>query len=136
MPPRARSHLWGWTPRARILLAALSLMFAVILATNAPRDRQAPAIDSTLIVDPNSAPPEVLSALPRLGPAMVRRIVAERERAPFRSLDDFDQRVRGLGPVTIALIRPHLCFVGERPGPPAQKSTIPLAANSSRHDHD
>ena len=61
-----------------------------------------------LVVDPNTAPRGVLGALPKMGPAMVGRIVAARDEAPFRSLDDLDARVRGIGPATIAALRPHL----------------------------
>jgi hypothetical protein len=61
-----------------------------------------------LIVDPNTAPAEVLTALPHLGPAMVGRIIAQREKALFRSLEDLDARVRGIGPATAASLRPFL----------------------------
>ena len=61
-----------------------------------------------LVVDPNTAPRGVLGALPKMGSAMVGRIVAARDEAPFRSLDDLDRRVRGIGPATIAALRPHL----------------------------
>lgn len=61
-----------------------------------------------LVVDPNTAPRGVLGALPKMGPAIVGRIVAARDEAPFRSLDDLDARVRWIGPATIAALRPHL----------------------------
>jgi hypothetical protein len=41
---------------------------------------------------------------------MVKRIVAAREMTPFRSLDDLDTRVRGIGPATIAALSPFLQF--------------------------
>ncbi len=63
-----------------------------------------------LVVDPNTAPPEVLATLPRIGPALAGRIVAARDDRPFRSLADFDARVRGIGPVTLAALRPFLRF--------------------------
>jgi competence protein ComEA len=65
-----------------------------------------------LIVDPNTAPPAVLAALPHLGPAMIKRIVAARDRTAFQSLDDFDARVRGIGPATLASLSPFLQFKG------------------------
>jgi hypothetical protein len=66
-----------------------------------------------LLVDPNTAPPAVLGALPHLGPATIKRIVAAREQAPLESLHDLDARVRGIGPATVVLLSPFLRF--ERP---------------------
>jgi competence protein ComEA len=46
--------------------------------------------------------------LDRLGEKMARRIVADREEnGPFLSIDDL-QRVHGIGPKTLAALRPHL----------------------------
>ena len=59
-----------------------------------------------LRLDPNTVPPEVLTALPRIGPALVDRWVEAREERPFRSLDDVRGRVRGLGPATFERIAP------------------------------
>ena len=106
----ARSDLWGWNAPRRALLSGLALTSAVALASQTSRHVDAPAIDPTLVVDPNTAPPGVLLALPRLGPVLVGRIVAERDREPFRSLDGFDARVRGVGPATAAALRPYLRF--------------------------
>jgi competence protein ComEA len=61
-----------------------------------------------LILDPNTAPPEILTALPGLGPGLVRNWIAAREERPFRSLDDLERRVRGIGPATLARIAPYL----------------------------
>lgn len=63
-----------------------------------------------LKVDPNTAPIEVLLALPRLGPTLAERIEKERESQPFRSIDDLDDRVRGIGPATRRAIEPYLTF--------------------------
>jgi competence protein ComEA len=68
----------------------------------------APPLAPRLVVDLNSAPPEVLQALPHLGPATVARIVEARRAAPFRSLDDLGRRVRGIGPATVGSLRPFL----------------------------
>ncbi len=58
-------------------------------------------------VDVNAATAEELASLPRIGPTLAARIVEDRRaRGPFRTVDDLD-RVPGLGPATIALIRPH-----------------------------
>jgi competence protein ComEA len=111
----ARRSLWGWTLPARLLMAGLALALALALARATPPGRPGPAGDPALVVDPNTAPPEVLLALPRLGPVLVGRIVAERERAPFRSLYDLDARVNGVGPATVAAVRPFLRFGPDGP---------------------
>lgn len=56
-------------------------------------------------VDLNKADTLALQALPGVGPALARRIVEARAEAPFRSLEDL-MRVRGIGPATLARLRP------------------------------
>jgi competence protein ComEA len=50
----------------------------------------------------NTAPRAQLELLPRIGPALARRIIAGR---PYASVEDLD-RVKGIGPATIAKLRP------------------------------
>jgi competence protein ComEA len=97
----------GWEGPIRGVLATVAIVLAIGLVraqgpegatTEAPR----------LVVDPNTAPPAVLAALPSLGPGRVKAIVAAREAEPFRSLEDLDARVKGVGPATMAAIRPYL----------------------------
>ncbi len=53
-----------------------------------------------------------LVRLPRIGPALARAIVADREaHGPFGSLEGLG-RVRGLGPGTLRLLEPHAGFSG------------------------
>jgi DNA uptake protein ComE-like DNA-binding protein len=72
------------------------------------------------LVDPNHAPWWEMTVLPEIGPAIARQIVDFREaqrigeRATsdeviFKSASDLD-RVRGIGPKTIARLAPHLRF--------------------------
>ena len=99
------------------MLAAVVFIAAAglgVVAGGAKGPAVAPAV---LVVDPNTAAPGVLLALPRLGPTLVDRIVEARRRAPFRSIEDFDARVRGIGPVTIEALRPYLRIEGEGVGP-------------------
>lgn len=57
------------------------------------------------ITDVNSAPASELSLLPGVGYELADRIVADRETAgPYKSIDDL-QRVRGIGPKTVAQIK-------------------------------
>lgn len=70
----------------------------------------APPTDPLLFgepVDPNLAPEAVLAALPGVGPRRASRIVEERLRAPFRSIDDL-VRVSGIGTSTVDRLREHL----------------------------
>ena len=68
-------------------------------------------------VDLDRATAAEIEALPRIGPALARRIVANREASgPFRSLDNL-RRVKGLGPATIALLKPLVSFGGQVPAP-------------------
>lgn len=67
-------------------------------------------------IDVDRASAEELTRLPRIGPALAARIVAEREaRGPFGSLEAL-KRVSGIGPGTLELLRPHVSFSG-RPEP-------------------
>jgi hypothetical protein len=55
-------------------------------------------------IDLNRAPLDELRSLPGLGPTLTERVVADR---PYQTVDDLD-RVRGIGPKTIARLRPRL----------------------------
>jgi competence protein ComEA len=48
-------------------------------------------------VDANRASKAELEALPGVGPALSGRIVAERQKAPFKDWTDMIQRVQGVG---------------------------------------
>lgn len=68
----------------------------------APSD--APAEDAGPL-DLNRADAAALEALPRIGPALARRIVEDRaENGPFVSVEDL-ARVRGIGPATVEAVR-------------------------------
>ena len=61
-------------------------------------------------IDLDTATPDAIEALPRIGPSLAHRIVANRDSlGPFRSLDGL-RRVKGVGPATIALIGPLVTF--------------------------
>lgn len=77
--------------------------------------------DAHLRLDPNTASRSELSLLPGLGPVRSARIVAYRQRAgrwpAFGQPGDLAQ-VRGIGPVTVARLRPHLRFDASAAGGP------------------
>jgi competence protein ComEA len=59
-------------------------------------------------IDINSADWPEIALLPGIGETLARRIVASRqELGPYRTIDDLN-RVHGIGPKTLARIRPYL----------------------------
>ena len=102
---------WSWPRGARVLLGILSMVVSMVLTIVSrdvrPSDEPLPAIPD-LVLDPNTAPPRALTALPHIGPALVQRLVEARNERPFASLDDLGDRIRGIGPVTLARIAPYL----------------------------
>jgi DNA uptake protein ComE-like DNA-binding protein len=65
-------------------------------------------------VDLDTATPSQLEKLPRIGPALARRIVEDRKRnGPFGSLQGF-QRVRGIGPKMVEQLQGRVTFSGRR----------------------
>lgn len=63
-------------------------------------------------VDVDRATAAELDALPRVGPVLAGRIIADRDSAgPFGSLEEL-QRVRGIGPAMAARLAPHVTFSG------------------------
>jgi competence protein ComEA len=63
-------------------------------------------------VDVDRASAGELEALPRIGPALAKRIVDDRDaRGPFGSLEGF-QRVRGVGPAMAAALSASVTFSG------------------------
>jgi competence protein ComEA len=81
------------------------------------------------VIDVDRAGVRELARLPRVGPALARTIVADREaQGPFGSLAGLD-RVPGVGPGLLAQLGPHVRFSG---GPLlASPPPIPLSTPSS-----
>jgi predicted flap endonuclease-1-like 5' DNA nuclease len=80
----------------------------------------APSAPSALSVplDLDTAPAESLERLPRIGPALARRIIADRDSlGAFGSLEEF-QRVKGVGPAMARALGSYVTFSGTpRPSP-------------------
>jgi competence protein ComEA len=115
MAPLPARPLLGWTPSAQLWLSLIGTLAALglILVSGEGVSQRSIPVAPRLVVDPNTASPSILTALPHLGPAMIKRIVAAREQAPLRSLDDLDTRVRGIGPATLMALTPFLRFEQE-----------------------
>ena len=103
-----------------IPIACLWLFLATTNLRLATSPSDAEAIQKTetsgLRLNPNTASPTDLALLPRIGEVTAQRIVAFREenkpqdgRPVFQSANDLE-RVRGIGPVTIARIERYLKF--------------------------
>lgn len=71
-----------------------------------PADGQGGSV-ADLRIDPNHATAELLQALPGVGPVLADRIIKERARGPFRSLDDL-LRVSGIGTKTLERLAPFI----------------------------
>jgi Helix-hairpin-helix motif len=109
MPGLDRSP-WGWNGPARGFLVVVAGSLAAGLAWSSGDDRAGTQPLPSLVVDANLVSAPVLEALPGLGPVLAGRIVEARQASPFRSLDDFDRRVYGIGPAKVAALRPFLRF--------------------------
>jgi competence protein ComEA len=72
-----------------------------------------------VVIDVNRAPLMELQRLPRIGPKMSQRIVDERGKRPFATVDEL-RRVRGIGPKTLARLRPYVT-VGAQPAQVVRK---------------
>lgn len=80
-------------------------------------------------VDLDRASAAELTRLPRIGPALAARIVADREaRGPFGSLEGV-RRVPGMGPATVRALEPHVTFSGPAPPPAGPRSPALVAVN-------
>jgi competence ComEA-like helix-hairpin-helix protein len=93
-------------------------------------DRAGRPLGQGELIDPNRADVAELRRLPGVGEVVARALVASREaEGPYGSPEDLT-RVRGVGPASVARLRPHLDFT--RP-PPA--SALTQRASAGRPDH-
>jgi competence protein ComEA len=65
----------------------------------------------TGVINLNTAPAEVLSLLPGVGPAKAAAILTYRKRRPFRTVDEL-VRIKGIGRKMVRRLRPHLAIAG------------------------
>jgi competence protein ComEA len=98
---------------AAALLASLGGMGAYWIVQGGLRgelieiERAAP-LSAKFLVDINKAEWPELAELPDIGPTLARRIVESRETAgPYVDHEDL-RRVRGIGPLTLERMKPHL----------------------------
>jgi competence protein ComEA len=101
-------------PRSRSFQLAITFLLGIGTALAGVRlyqgrlTRPLESQPAALRLDLNSATPQQLLQLPRVGPAMAERIVDAR---PFADLDDV-RRVSGIGQATLDKIKPHVAVNG------------------------
>ena len=107
-----------------LLVAAAIVLFSLVVLGGLRSALQEPEIRVEYVRESLSMPPRrdvntateyELRLLPGIGPATARVIVEYRQsHGPFRSLDELT-RVRGIGPKTLELLRPHLMCAPPEP---------------------
>lgn len=86
---------------------------------------RAPPVELRFQVDLNRASAPELALLPGIGETLAERIMQYRQRhGPFRELDEL-QRVHGIGPRTLAALRPYLAPLDSWPREPAAADPQP-----------
>jgi competence protein ComEA len=75
-----------------------------------PTAMLAPVLEGSLNL--NTATSEQLQLLPGVGPATAEKIIAYRERYPFRSIVQL-KRIKGIGQKRFDAMRPYLAVEGE-----------------------
>ncbi len=98
---------------ALLTLAATAVTVRTIRLSPQSSDKTPP----TLRLNPNTAPPEALLALPGIGPVRLAAITTARDERPFDTPDDLDRRVPGIGPKTLDRLIPHLRFDHDEDAP-------------------
>ncbi len=108
-------------PGAAVLGAAAVLI--ALLMPPAPADPTGFTASAAVRIDVNTADAAHLTALPRIGPAIAARILADRgANGPFPVVDDLT-RVSGVGPKTLHRLRP---FVRVGPAESAFRGREPI----------
>ena len=69
----------------------------------------ASASDGTTLVNINTASQAELETLPGVGPVTAQKIIAWRQQHKFTSIDEL-QEIDGIGPKTMAQLRPYVCI--------------------------
>jgi competence protein ComEA len=102
------------------------------IARQAARSRRAEALAQPLAagerVDVDRAPADELQRLPRIGPALARRIVEEREAHGLFGTLEALRRVTGVGPRLIRDLEAHVSFGGVTPAAAAPSAEISTGA--------
>ncbi|TAM49106.1 MAG: helix-hairpin-helix domain-containing protein [Paraburkholderia sp.] len=101
-----------------LLLAALIVSMSTALAAT---------------VEVNNADQASLEALKGLGPVKSKAIIEERAKGPFKNADDLANRVKGLGPKSVAKLEAQGLTINGSSAPPSGTSakTAPSTTSTS-----
>lgn len=89
---------------------ALENQLAAVSEARAKSSRKPASSLPSEPINVDVATAEELDALPRVGPALAERIVADRDSlGPFGSIEQL-QRVKGIGPAMARTLSPHVTF--------------------------
>lgn len=112
----------GMLTRIHLLILLRLALLATIAGLGAFTGRPVHAAPTaaTLVLAPvlegqvnlNTATSEQLQLLPGVGPATAEKIIAYRERQPFRAVVHL-KRIKGIGPKRFEAMRPFLAVEGE-----------------------
>ena len=137
-----------WQRSQRVVLIAIVLLLSGYLlirlsinrdyVSDPPPVQGARAQDLAHRLDPNRATWQELAALPQIGPARAKELVAWRDQfvaahpgqAPFARAEDL-LRVKGIGASTLETLRPHLTFPTTRPAEETQDGEASMLGDAT-----
>ena len=111
-----------------LLLCSSIAVFPAAREAAVPSPGQVGAVALRAIdpIDVNRAGAEELSLLPGIGPVAAQAIVTDRSlHGAYRNAGELD-RVRGIGPATVARLRPYVAVL-----PPDSRDASPVAVASA-----
>ena len=106
---RIRPHLFvdsaELAPRPGQVPSPMTTSAAPMAARTSGLSKKELALTETINV--NNADQATLQKLPGIGPKISQRILDERDKRPFQTIDEL-RRVSGIGPKTLEKLRPHV----------------------------
>jgi len=97
-----------------VFLKKVSLVDSLVHSAQLEAHDQSPAVQKMidarqkLRININTADQQMLEQLPRIGPALAKRIIAHRsQNGYFTTIQDL-QNVKGIGPATVSEFRPYI----------------------------
>ncbi|MCG6964415.1 MAG: helix-hairpin-helix domain-containing protein [Acidobacteria bacterium] len=108
-------------------------VLVLILAVAAAATAGTPAAQAKGVVNVNTATADQLQLLPRVGPALAKRIIDFRKaNGPFKSADEL-VAVRGIGERSLTGLAPYIAVSGETTL--TQKIRLPRRSASADSNH-
>lgn len=117
--------------RFAVRLALVGVVLGGGLASPALAETSEPSaseVSKDGVVNINTASVEQLRLLPRIGEEKAKRIIAHREKTPFRTVHEL-ARVRGIGLRSLRALKPWLAVSG--PTTLTRKATLPRASKEA-----